>query len=161
MKTEALKLGQAGDWKSEGVWFFITFRDGRYLVWSEAEDGEFREMFEVDPKAPLPMIKVRRFQTAARDAFVRKASRKYARFGKIPQEAVEKIIRDSVAREVLEDWQNIAQKDGTVAEYSPEAGNRAFMDDPTFYEAVVAVAHDEDYHRAASLKEDAEALGEA
>jgi hypothetical protein len=161
MTDNMLKLGQAGDRVGEGVWLFITFRNGQYLTWSEAEDEEFRELMEIDPEKILPQIKINRFNHPNRSAYVRKALQKYRRVGNIPPELEQKIIRESVAHATLEDWKHIAQKDGTIADYSPEQGMQAFKEDPDFYEAVVQAGLNEEYHRATSLAEDAESLGEA
>lgn len=157
----ALKLGQAGDRKSEGTWLYIVFRNNQYLTWSEAENEEFRSLMEIDPDAKLPQIKVRRFHDPARSAFARKALQKYRRVGNIPPEVEQKIVRESVAHAVLEDWDLIALKDGTVDKYTPELGIQAFKEDEDFYDAVVSAGLNEDHHRATSLKEDADVLGKA
>jgi len=156
-----LKLGQAGERSGEGIWLYIVFRNGQYLTWSGAEDSEFRELMEIETDRRLPRIKIKRFHHPSRNGYVRKALQKYRRVGNIPPELEQKIIRESVANCTLEDWELIAMKDGTMEAYSPEAGMAAFKEDPDFYEAVVSAGLNEEYHRAISLKEDGEALGES
>ena len=157
-----MKLGQAGEWKDEGIWLFITHQDGEYLLWSEDEDEEFREDFEIDPGKPVARVKVKRFQNAARNAYAQKASRRYTSRGRTPPpKALEKIIRESVAHEVLEDWEGIVQEDGSVSKYSPEVGKKAFEDDDMFYQVIFVAANNRDYHRAVAIQKDVKALGEA
>ena len=162
MKTGTMKLGQAGEWKDEGTWLFITHQDGEYLLWSEDEDEEFREDFDIDTKKLVARVKVKRFQNAARNAYATKASRRYTQRGRVPPpKAMEKILRDSVAHEVLEDWEGIIQEDGSASKYSPEAGKKAFEDDDMFFQVIITAAHNREYHRAVAIQKDVEALGEA
>lgn len=162
MKAKAMKLGQTGGWKEEGTWLFITHQDGEYLLWSEEEDEEFREMFEIDPKQMVARVKVNRFTTPARNAYTQKVLRRYTQRGNTPPpQVVEKAIRDSVAHTVLEDWEGLALEDGSIVKYSPEVGAKVFKDDDMFYQAIVAVANQNDYHRAKAIQQDADALGEA
>ncbi len=162
MKIGTMKLGQAGEWKEEGTWLFITHQDEEYLLWGEDEDEEFREMFDIEREKPVARVKVKRFQTAARSAYAQKASRRYIQRGRTPPpKAMEKILRDSVAHEVLEDWEGIVQDDGSAIEYSPEVGMKAFEDDEMFFQVILTAAHNRDYHRTAAIEKDVEALGEA
>lgn len=158
---QALRLGQAGKRVGEAVWLFIVFRDGQYLTWSEVENAEFRELMEIDPELTLPQIRIKRFHHPDRNAFVRKALQKYRRVGKLPPEVEQKVVRESVAYETLVDWRHIAFMDGTIEDYTPEAGTNAFKEDPDFYETVVSAGLNEEYHRATSLQENVDLLGEA
>ena len=162
MKANGMRLGQEGERTDEGAWLFITFRDGKYITWSEDDDEEIRDLLSIAPKQKMPRIKVKRWDIPQRLAFVKKGLVKYRKIGnEIPQEAQEKVIRESAAEVILADWELIAMKDGTMEAYTPEVGNRAFKESPGFYDAVVEAALNSEYHRAKTIQEDAEILGEA
>lgn len=157
-----MKLGQTAQRSAEPVWLFITHTHGQYVVWSEAENEEFREILEIDAKKTLPQIFVARFNNPERAEFVRKGLRKYAKIGgDIPEAFREKVVRESVAHHVLKDWRHIALPDGTVEDYTPENGDVALKGDPDFFDAVVGAAMREEYHRTAAIKEDSELLGKS
>lgn len=161
-KEVGLRLGQAGDWAEDGVWLYVIHHNGRYVTWTLADDDEFRDLLEIDPERPLPRIKVGRWHSPNRNAYVRKALQKYRKVGgEIPPEAEQKILKESVAQCVLMDWESIALQDGTISAYTEEVGLKAFKQDPEFYDAVVTAALNEANHRVAAIKVDGEALGEA
>ena len=120
MKANGMRLGQEGERTDEGAWLFITFRDGKYITWSEADDGEIRELLSIAPKQKLPRIQVKRWDIPQRLAYVKKGLVKYRKIGnEIPQEAQEKVIRESAAEVILVDWELIAMKD--LAWHKPPA----------------------------------------
>ena len=161
MKADGLRLGQEGERSDEGAWLFIAFNDGKYVTWSEEDDGDIREILTIAPKQKLPRIRVRRWDIPQRMAFVKKGLAKYRKVGNdIPQEAQEKVILESAATVILVDWELIAMKDGKMHAYTPEVGKKAFKESPGFYDAVVEAALNSEYHRAKLVQEDAESLGE-
>lgn len=160
--SKALRLGQGGSRTGKPVWLTITFRNGQYVTWAEQDEEEYREIFEIPADEVLPRICVNRLNTTARAEYVRKHLRKYSKVGKtVPPEIRERVVRDSIAHEMLVDWENIAVDDGEPTAYSPDMGIEAFKKDEDFYEAVLAAGMDEEYHRSEAVKQDADVLGEA
>ena len=157
-----LKLGQSAALVGEPIWLFLTSHASQYVVWSEADDEEYRQVLEIAPEKGLPQVLVARFNNPARAEFVRKGLRKYAKIGgDIPEAFREKVVRESVATHVLKDWRAIALPDGTTGDYTPELGDKAFKQDPDFFDAIIGAAMREEFHRAKAVKEDAELLGKS
>ena len=157
-----LKLGQTGALVGEPVWLYLTSLHGQYVVWSEADNEEYRQVLEISPEKGLPQVFVARFNNPARAEFVRKGLRKYAKIGgDIPEAFREKVVRESVATHVLKDWRAIALPDGTTGDYTPEIGDKAFKQDPDFFDAIIGAAMREEFHRAVGVKADGELLGES
>ena len=76
----------------------------------------------------------------------------------VPPEIEDKMLRESFANTLLEDWEGI-EVDGFNGSYSPDAGVRAMADDPAFEALIVEISLALAEDRRDALAEDAETLG--
>ena len=64
--TAPLQLGQIARQTDEPIWLFVQLIDGRYVLWTEADDEEYRDMLRIDQDDELAAIRIRRWGNSDR-----------------------------------------------------------------------------------------------
>lgn len=123
---------------------------------------------KVDPKAEIDgvwceyvldiRVKIARIGNREYDAAIRSMSKPYTkgfRADRVPDEAMQDIVKKAVAKHIVKDWENIEDDDGSLIPYSPEAALEIFQNDEyrDFYKFVLACGNDAELFRRENMEE--------